>query len=74
MDCKLQIEISVHSSSMVYTKQTTHKEKGSGCLLLARMLAPPSGHGHDSASGSASGSGSQPGGNQCGGGGPSEGR
>ena len=64
---RLQIEISVHSSSMVHTKQTTHKEKGSGHPLLVRMPAPPSGCGCDSASGS----GSQPGGNQGGGGGPS---
>ena len=71
---RLQIDISVHSSSMVCTKQTIHKEKGSGHLLLVRMPAPPSGYGHDSASGSGSGSGSQPGGNQGGGGGPSAGR
>ena len=65
-----QIEISVHFSSMVHTKQTIHKEKGSGHLLLARIPAPPSGHGHDSTSGS----GSQPGGNEGGGGGSSAGR
>ena len=57
---KGEIEISVHSSSIVCTKQTPCVQKGSGHPLLTRMPAPPS---------SASGSGSQ-----GGGGGPIAGR
>ena len=39
---------------MVCTKQTTHKQTGSGLLLLVRMPVPPSGCGCGSANGSAS--------------------
>ena len=45
---RLQIEISVHSSSMVCTKQTPRIQKESGHLLLARMPAPSSSSGSGS--------------------------